>query len=78
LQPTDFICDSYENAEKSVNEDRNSVSLSNINEWLKLMKMSELSTLCEFEAAAVVNAIRRNEPQPEPEQLAGVNMRQAR
>ncbi|KAL7733440.1 hypothetical protein ACLKA6_004921 [Drosophila palustris] len=70
----DFFCSSYEKAQESVNEDRASLSLSNINQWLELMKVSKLSTLCEFEAAAVLNAIVRNEPQPEPEQLAGVNM----
>ncbi|KAH8302336.1 hypothetical protein KR044_005240 [Drosophila immigrans] len=74
---TDFICQSYENAEQAVNQECDSVSLNNINQWLELMKKTELSTLCEYEAAAVLNAIRTNEPQPEPEQLNGINIRQA-
>ncbi|KAH8408307.1 hypothetical protein KR215_002003 [Drosophila sulfurigaster] len=73
----DFFCQSYANAEQAVNQDCNSVSLNNINHWLELLNKSELSNICEYESAAVLNAIRRNEPQPEPEQLEGIDMRQA-
>ncbi|KAH8369982.1 hypothetical protein KR093_001764 [Drosophila rubida] len=73
----DFICQSYENAEQAVNQDCDSVSFNNINQWLELVKNSDLSTICQYEAAAVLNAIRHNEPQSEPEQLGGINMRQA-
>ncbi|XP_060652028.1 uncharacterized protein LOC132788563 [Drosophila nasuta] len=73
----DFFCQSYANAEQDVNQDCNSVSLNNINHWLELLNKSELSNICEYESAAVLNAIRRNEPQPEPEQLEGIDMSEA-
>jgi len=76
-EPTDFFCRSSENAEKNVNQDElMSTCLRHINQWLELLKSGELSTLCEYEAAAVMNAIVRNEPQPDPAELDGVNLRQ--
>ncbi|EDW69461.2 uncharacterized protein [Drosophila virilis] len=70
----DYICRAYKDAETRVNQECDSVSLSHINQWLQLLKSAELSTLCEYEAAAVVNALVLNEAQPEPAQLGGVNM----
>lgn len=71
----DFFCRSSENAEKNVNQDElMSTSLRHINQWLELLKSGKLSTLCEYEAAAVMNAIVRNEPQPDPAELGGVNL----
>ncbi|KAH8415648.1 hypothetical protein KR222_007387 [Zaprionus bogoriensis] len=75
-QIIDFICQSYANAVEHVNRECDCVSLSNINQWLQLLQSAELATRCEYEAAAVVNAIVRNEPQPEPAELGGINMGQ--
>ncbi|EDW93983.1 uncharacterized protein LOC6533561 [Drosophila yakuba] len=54
-----------------------SVSLSNITQWLELMKSSKLSELCEFEAAAAVNSIIQNETKPSPEELSGIDLNEA-
>ncbi|XP_023169895.1 uncharacterized protein LOC111598734 [Drosophila hydei] len=70
----DYICHAYKEAETRVNQECDSVSLSHINQWLELLNTAELSALCEYEAAAVLNAIVRTEAQPEPDQLDGINM----
>ncbi|XP_032574393.1 uncharacterized protein LOC6605125 [Drosophila sechellia] len=54
-----------------------SVSLNNINQWLELMKSSQLAELCEFEAAAAVNSIIQNETKPSPEELNGIDLNEA-
>ncbi|EDV51277.1 uncharacterized protein LOC6546085 [Drosophila erecta] len=54
-----------------------SVSLNNITQWLELMKSSQLSELCEFEAAAAVNYIIQNETKPSPEELSGIDLNEA-
>ncbi|EDV96082.1 GH15407 [Drosophila grimshawi] len=73
----DFICRSSEEAELLVNQQCESDSLNNINQWLQMLQRTKASTLCEYEAAAVMNAIVRNETQPKPEQLGGINLTQA-
>ncbi|XP_016971732.1 uncharacterized protein LOC108039297 [Drosophila rhopaloa] len=54
-----------------------SVSLNNITQWLELMKNAELSDLCEFEAAAVVNFIIQNEEKPSPDEINGIDLSEA-
>lgn len=70
------MCHAYKDAEERVNQECDSVSLSNINQWLELLNKAELSKLCEYEAAAVMNSIVHTETQPEPDQLDGIDMRQ--
>ncbi|XP_017040470.1 uncharacterized protein LOC108087555 [Drosophila ficusphila] len=57
------------------NED--SVSLNNITQWLELMKNAQLSELCEFEAAAVVNSLTQNEIKPPPDELNEIDLNEA-
>ncbi|EDW73185.1 uncharacterized protein Dwil_GK17415 [Drosophila willistoni] len=70
----DYIISSANKAEECVDQECNSVSLNNINQWLELMKNMELTQFCEHEAGVVMNAIVRNEPQSKPEELNGINM----
>lgn len=71
----DLFCHSSEAAEAHVNQECDSVSLSNINHWLELLKTADLSTRCEYETAAAVNAIVCHEPQPDPSERNGIDMK---
>ncbi|XP_002007561.3 uncharacterized protein LOC6581839 isoform X1 [Drosophila mojavensis] len=70
----EYICNACKDAEVRVNHECDSVSLSHINQWLEVLNNAELSKLCEYEAAAVMNSIVRTEVQPKPAQLGGIDM----
>ncbi|TDG50383.1 hypothetical protein AWZ03_003288 [Drosophila navojoa] len=69
-----YICQAYKDAEVRGNQECESVCLRHINQWLELLNNAELSNLCEYEAAAVINSIVRTEVQPKPEQLGGIDL----
>ncbi|KAH8380590.1 hypothetical protein KR009_011585, partial [Drosophila setifemur] len=73
----DYVSNICDRAQESVEQECDSVSLNNITQWLELMKNAGLSHLCEFEAAAIVNSIVQNESQPPPENLEGINLKEA-
>ncbi|KAH8305208.1 hypothetical protein KR018_003029, partial [Drosophila ironensis] len=74
---TAYIGHVCESAEESLRQDCNSVTLNHVTQWLELMKEADLPELCEFEAATVLNSIVRNEKQPRPADINGVDLKQA-
>ncbi|XP_022217634.2 uncharacterized protein LOC111070900 [Drosophila obscura] len=70
----EYMVSSCENAEAKVEHECDSVSLNNINQWLELMKATQLSGRCEYEAAAVLNSILRNERRPSAANMNGIDL----
>ncbi|XP_034656749.1 uncharacterized protein LOC117894021 [Drosophila subobscura] len=73
----EYMVKSCEEAEAKVERECDSLSLNNINQWLELMKSTQLSERCEYEAAAVVNSILLNERQPLPAKMNGIDLKAA-
>ncbi|KAH8257223.1 hypothetical protein KR038_005944 [Drosophila bunnanda] len=71
-----YVSSMYDWARERV-ADCESVSLNNITQWLKLMRNADLSSRCEFEAAAVVNSIVMNEKKPPPHELNDIDLNEA-
>ncbi|XP_002025407.2 uncharacterized protein LOC6600242 isoform X1 [Drosophila persimilis] len=70
----EYMANSCEDAEAKVKHECESLSFNNINQWLELMKTTQLSGRCEYEAAAVVNSILRNERLPSEEDMNGIDL----
>ncbi|XP_030386073.1 uncharacterized protein LOC115632921 [Scaptodrosophila lebanonensis] len=70
----DYVRNTASDAEARVAQECDSTSLANTNQWLELLKKADLAPHCQYEAATIMNAIVRNEPQPQPAELNGINM----
>ncbi|XP_065360590.1 uncharacterized protein LOC135954370 isoform X2 [Calliphora vicina] len=71
----EFFDAAAKEAQQYVYQECDSLSFSNITEWLNYFQASGVSSQCNYESALVMNAIANNEYHPEPEAMLGVNFK---